>query len=233
MRRSSDAILTTHVGALPVPLQLAEGSAAGDQLRAAVHEVVQLQRSAGVDFVSEGELTKSGNFVTFITDRLSGFEAGDASVMTSVLTSSQDWTEFADFYGKAVKNGTLFEQTGSPPVRSRRRGWSCSAAAPSNTLGWRHCSERSTGCARHSTDIPPPMHFSPRQHPRASKSGGRTSTGSRRTDPPGSITSLSRSPSKTRVLGCAPPPSHDEHHARLPSRQRHAGRWNLRFAIHA
>ena len=30
------------------------------------------------------------NFVTFINDRLSGFEPADATVMTSVLTSSQD-----------------------------------------------------------------------------------------------------------------------------------------------
>jgi hypothetical protein len=47
--------------------------------------------------------------------------------MTSVLTSSQDWTEFVDFYGKAVKNGTLFEQTGSLPsqVPSRRMELIC------------------------------------------------------------------------------------------------------------
>jgi 5-methyltetrahydropteroyltriglutamate--homocysteine methyltransferase len=127
MRRSSDAILTTHVGALPVPVPLAEGTGTDDELRAAVREVVQLQRKAGIDFINEGELTKGGNFVTFVNDRLSGFEPTDASVMTSVLTSSQDWTEFADFYGKAVTNGTLFEQTGSLPsqVPARRMELLC------------------------------------------------------------------------------------------------------------
>ena len=35
--------------------------------------------------------------------------------MSSVLTSGQDWSEFADFYDKARKNGTLFEQTGTVP----------------------------------------------------------------------------------------------------------------------
>jgi 5-methyltetrahydropteroyltriglutamate--homocysteine methyltransferase len=80
-----------------------------------VRQVVKLQRDAGIDFVNEGELTKGGNFVTYIHERLSGFEAGETSVMTSVLTSGRDWTEFADFYGKAVSNGTLFEQTGSVP----------------------------------------------------------------------------------------------------------------------
>jgi len=122
MRRSTEAILTTHVGALPVPVHLTTGSSTDDDLRAGVREVVQSQRNAGIDFINEGELTKGGNFVTFINDRLSGFEPADATVMTSVLTSSQDWTEFADFYGKAVKNGTLFEQTGSLPsqVPARR-----------------------------------------------------------------------------------------------------------------
>ena len=127
MRRSTDRILTTHVGALPIPAQLADGSTTDDDLRAAVRQVVQQQCAAGIDFVNEGELTKGGNFVTYINERLSGFDAGDSSIMTSVLTSSQDWTEFADFYGKAVKNGTLFETTGSAPsqVTTRRMELIC------------------------------------------------------------------------------------------------------------
>jgi 5-methyltetrahydropteroyltriglutamate--homocysteine methyltransferase len=127
VRRSTDRILTTHVGALPDPVPMAEAVRTDDELRAAVREVVRLQRAAGIDFVNEGELTKGGNFVTYINERLSGFEAGDASVMTSVLMSSRDWTEFADFYGKAVDNGTLFEQTGSLPsqVPARRMELLC------------------------------------------------------------------------------------------------------------
>lgn len=120
-------IRTTHVGALPDPAPPGEGARTGDDLRAAVKQVVRLQRDAGIDVVNEGELTKGGNFVTYINERLSGFEAGDASVMTSVLTSSRDWTEFGDFYGKVVKNGTLFEQTGSLPsqVPARRMELIC------------------------------------------------------------------------------------------------------------
>jgi 5-methyltetrahydropteroyltriglutamate--homocysteine methyltransferase len=127
VRRSTDRILTTHVGALPDPAPPGERARTDDDLRSAVRQVVQLQRDAGIDFVNEGELTKGGNFVTYINERLSGFEAGDASVMTSVLTSSQDWTEFADFYGKVIKNGTLFEQTGSLPsqVPARRMELIC------------------------------------------------------------------------------------------------------------
>lgn len=128
MRRSTNAILTTHVGALPIPSQLTEGCS-DDDLRAAVREVVHLQREAGIDFVNEGELTKGGNFVTFINERLSGFEPADATVMTSVLTSGKDWIEFSDFYGKAVQHGTLFEQTGSLPsqVPARRLELICRA----------------------------------------------------------------------------------------------------------
>lgn len=120
-------ILTTHVGALPDPALPAAEARTDDDLRAAVRQVVRLQRDAGIDVVNEGELTKGGNFVTYINERLSGFDAGDASVMTSVLTSSRDWTEFADFYEKAVKNGTLFEQTGSLPsqVPARRMEFIC------------------------------------------------------------------------------------------------------------
>jgi 5-methyltetrahydropteroyltriglutamate--homocysteine methyltransferase len=120
-------ILTTHVGALPDPAPPAEGARTYDDLRAAVRQVVRLQHDVGIDVVNEGELTKGGNFVTYINERLSGFEAGDASIMASVLTSSRDWTEFADFYTKAVKNGTLFEQTGSAPsqVTARRMELVC------------------------------------------------------------------------------------------------------------
>lgn len=115
MKRSTERILTTHVGALPGPSQGTQTVLPDDQLRAAVADVVQRQRRAGIDFVNEGELTKGGNFVTFINSRLSGFEAVDAAVTGGVLTTSQDWMEFADFYGKALKGGTLFEQTASVP----------------------------------------------------------------------------------------------------------------------
>jgi 5-methyltetrahydropteroyltriglutamate--homocysteine methyltransferase len=115
MRRSTARILTTHVGALPGPLQGTLDVLPDAELRAAVRDVVQLQRAAGIDFVNEGELTKGGNFVTFVNSRLSGFEAVEGTTMIRILTSGQDWTEFADFYDKAVKHGTLFEQTGTVP----------------------------------------------------------------------------------------------------------------------
>jgi 5-methyltetrahydropteroyltriglutamate--homocysteine methyltransferase len=135
MRRSTNKILTTHVGALPGPLQGTQTILPDDELGAAVGEVVRLQRSAGIDFVNEGELTKGGNFVTFVNSRLSGFEAVDAKVMGGVLTASQDWIEFADFYGKALKGGTLFEQTASVPNQIPARSMELLCRGPIQYVG--------------------------------------------------------------------------------------------------
>src|SRR5215470_862447 len=103
MRRSTTSrILTTHVGALPGPMQGTLDVPSDSELRSAVRDVVRLQRKSGIDFVNEGELTKGGNFVTFIHSRLSGFELSDAAAMGAALMAGKDWTEFSDFYGKAL-----------------------------------------------------------------------------------------------------------------------------------
>ena len=128
MRRSTAKILTTHVGALPGPLETWQGAAGDAVLRAAVHDVVAAQRSAGTDIVNEGELTKGGNWVTFINARLSGFQDVPAEGTLALLRSSQDWQEFDDFYAKAMAGGTLFEQTASAPVQTAAiRDWVCRA----------------------------------------------------------------------------------------------------------
>jgi 5-methyltetrahydropteroyltriglutamate--homocysteine methyltransferase len=106
-----------------------------DELRVAVRDVVRKQRDAGVDFINEGELTKGGNFVTFINSRLSGFEASDASAMGAVLTSSQDWTEFSDFYNQALRRGTLFEQTGTVPDQAPSRRMALLCRGPVEYIG--------------------------------------------------------------------------------------------------
>ena len=63
MRRSTDRILTTHVGALPAPLDVwAKLDVSDERLQEAVAEVCDAQRSAGVDFINEGELTKGGHW---------------------------------------------------------------------------------------------------------------------------------------------------------------------------
>jgi 5-methyltetrahydropteroyltriglutamate--homocysteine methyltransferase len=126
MRRSTTKILTTHVGALPGPLETWDAGASDSLLRDAVRDVVAAQLTAGTDIVNEGELTKGGNWVTFINSRLSGFEAVPAEGTFALLRSSKDWQEFDDFYAKAMAGGTLFEQTASAPVQTARvRDWVC------------------------------------------------------------------------------------------------------------
>jgi len=126
MRRSTNKILTTHVGALPGPLDTWQGKAGDAELRSAVRDVVAAQLAAGTDVVNEGELTKGGNWVTFINSRLSGFVGVPAEGTAALLRSSADWKEFDDFYAKALAGGTLFEQTASTPVQTAGiRDWVC------------------------------------------------------------------------------------------------------------
>ena len=88
MKLSTDRILTTHVGSLPRPNDMAEALLArqrGEPLapdafaatvRRAVADAVAKQTEAGVDVVSDGEMSKI-SYSTYITDRLTGFE-GDS-----------------------------------------------------------------------------------------------------------------------------------------------------------
>ena len=84
MKRSTNRILTTHVGSLPRPVDLLEmndvkgsgrsvdQSAWTARVKTAVWEVVRLQREAGVDIVNDGELSKS-SWSSYVNERLSGF----------------------------------------------------------------------------------------------------------------------------------------------------------------
>src|SRR5262249_60204274 len=75
MRRSTERILTTHVGYLPY-LEPLDETAPDYQtvLRRSVDEVVQKQREIGLDVINEGEYTRAGDWLSFVETRLSGFE---------------------------------------------------------------------------------------------------------------------------------------------------------------
>lgn len=117
MRRSTNKILVTHVGALPAPEDVwAQPNVSDERLRDAVNAVCEFQIRAGVDFINEGELTKGGHWTQYISARLGGFEpAGKRGGLGTLLTSSADWVEFGDFYRVNLEKGTLFEQSGSAP----------------------------------------------------------------------------------------------------------------------
>jgi 5-methyltetrahydropteroyltriglutamate--homocysteine methyltransferase len=96
MANSSDRILTTHTGSLPRPEALkqlmfrrqeGEDIAPGEMdaaVDAAILEVVRRQRAAGIDIVSDGEMSKPG-FVNYIGQRLSGFGGkGDPWMLTDM-----------------------------------------------------------------------------------------------------------------------------------------------------
>src|ERR1700719_2081943 len=75
MRRSTDRLLTTHVGSLPYLEALAEPAADYEAtVRRSVDAVVRKQREIGVDVINEGEYTKGGDWLSFVETRFSGFE---------------------------------------------------------------------------------------------------------------------------------------------------------------
>ena len=90
MKRSTDRILTTHVGSLIRPPQLREIG-----LREATAQVVRRQRQAGIDVVNDGEFGKS-SWANYVLDRMTGFEYRPDSVFPPVWLG-RDRERFAEF----------------------------------------------------------------------------------------------------------------------------------------
>ena len=102
MKTSQERILTTHVGSLPRSEAVTQGVFARDRgelkdvqalrsvIAAAVKDVVRRQVEAGVDVVSDGEMSKI-SYATYIKDRLTGFD-GD-----SPRTPPKDLEDFPRF----------------------------------------------------------------------------------------------------------------------------------------
>jgi 5-methyltetrahydropteroyltriglutamate--homocysteine methyltransferase len=102
-------IRTTHVGSLPGPAAFSPTAAHNDaDLRQAVRWVVEQQRGCGLDIVNEGELTKGGDWLSFMDGRLGGFEERPFPAGGSVLVTGRDRETFADFYRDAAARQTLF-----------------------------------------------------------------------------------------------------------------------------
>jgi 5-methyltetrahydropteroyltriglutamate--homocysteine methyltransferase len=70
--------------------------------------VVERQREAGLDIINEGELTKGGDWLSFMDARLGGFEERPVPVGGSILMKGKDREAFADFYRFATERQTLF-----------------------------------------------------------------------------------------------------------------------------
>src|SRR5580704_7546336 len=120
MQRSTEKILTTHVGSLPF-LSLDHGIATGDEsrLREEVAAVVARQRETGIDIVNEGEYAKGGDWLRYMLKRFGGFTDVDAPEGKPLIEQGKDREAFADFYKYAGERGTLFYAPGAQIAKKR------------------------------------------------------------------------------------------------------------------
>jgi 5-methyltetrahydropteroyltriglutamate--homocysteine methyltransferase len=102
-------IKTTHVGSLPGPPGFDTAAPHDNEaLRGAVRWIVEQQRAVGLDIINEGELTKGGDWLSFMDGRLGGFDARPGPPGSSMLGTGKDREVFADFYRYATERQTLF-----------------------------------------------------------------------------------------------------------------------------
>ena len=111
MKTSTERILTTHVGSLPRPqvvvdqLFAQDSGAAYDEaefdrvMRRAVREVAEKQARAGVDVISDGEMSKI-SYATYIRHRLTGFEIAEVPRATP-----KDLDDFPAFKQRLAEAG--------------------------------------------------------------------------------------------------------------------------------
>jgi 5-methyltetrahydropteroyltriglutamate--homocysteine methyltransferase len=113
MKRSTDRILTTHVGSLPRTddiLGMLEAKLAGQPvderefekcLPGAVAEIVGQQVRTGLDVVNDGEVGKP-HFVSYVEERLTGFETREVSAEKAAsgfyLAGSREFLAFPEYY---------------------------------------------------------------------------------------------------------------------------------------
>lgn len=121
MRRSTEKILTTHVGSLPGRGEIKAAEREPDV--ADIRAVIAAQQDAGLDVVNEGEFTKGGDWLSYIDGRLGGFEPMPMSG-PPMIAQGRDRETFADFYKYAAERGTLFYVTQKTPA-VRRNSWVC------------------------------------------------------------------------------------------------------------
>src|SRR5215475_15385707 len=110
MKRSTDRILTTHVGSLIRPAALRaflSAKEAGESfdhaayakcLKDTVAEVVRKQADIGIDVISDGEFGKAISWAQYALFRLGGFERRPFSGSANPFTRGADRTRFAEFY---------------------------------------------------------------------------------------------------------------------------------------
>jgi len=114
MKKSTQRILTTHVGSLPRPPDLLAMILAKEQggafdagiyagrVKSAVAEVVKKQAEAGIDIVADGEMGRFG-FIPYVNDRLSGIEPRKSATGRSSWSGSREHLAFPEYYQWAAQ----------------------------------------------------------------------------------------------------------------------------------
>ena len=124
MKRSTDRILTTHVGSLIRPDALQEFLRAKQDgkpydeksyqkcLTDSVADVVREQNRAGIDVVSDGEFGKSISWSQYALERLSGFERRPIKQgAANPFKRGADRTRFSEFYAELDAKETVSTTT--------------------------------------------------------------------------------------------------------------------------
>jgi 5-methyltetrahydropteroyltriglutamate--homocysteine methyltransferase len=122
VKKSTDRILTTHVGSLPRPKDLldlmrnllddrGDETEYANRVRDAVSESVRQQVDHGLDVVTDGEQGKIG-FFRYVTDRLDGFESRPRPVSAGFAPEVEDFPEYYEqYFRRAMMGGAI-----APPM---------------------------------------------------------------------------------------------------------------------
>ncbi len=114
MKRSTERILTTHVGSLPRPPDLLEmiqakerggpfdAAAFASRVATAVKEVVRRQADSGIDIVADGEMGRFG-FIPYVNERLAGIEPRQNPGGEGTWARSREYLAFPEYYGWAAQ----------------------------------------------------------------------------------------------------------------------------------
>jgi 5-methyltetrahydropteroyltriglutamate--homocysteine methyltransferase len=119
MIRSSERILTTHVGSLPRPhdlLDMMKAKLSGAtydkatydaRVRSAVADCVRQQSECGLDVLTDGEMSKPGFFV-YVNERLDGFEPRPGKGPALFKAEREAFPEYyEDYFKRAMLGGSV------------------------------------------------------------------------------------------------------------------------------
>jgi 5-methyltetrahydropteroyltriglutamate--homocysteine methyltransferase len=163
VKRSTDRILTTHVGSLPRPPDIRQLLLAKDagqpfdadllarRVKEEVNAVVRKQVEVGIDIVADGEISK-GSFTNYMANRLSGFEQLETDPWPAPPDDFPEFAELSRQYGSAGVGGAGLGGSSAAPAQTaglhsgRTAATANIGALPRNVgpIGWKNREELDT-----------------------------------------------------------------------------------------